>query len=164
MTGTKPRSGSWLLRSIGLVAALGCVFVIFRMAAAMRAGSWLAVPELAALELTVVAALGVAAMPIVARGRRVLCLEAWVRAPGWRGQWERLALIWCASLAAVLGVSPGFALGLGPTAVWPPGLIALGSITASTVGSERLWRVAWLLCTSYGLAATASLVVVGPVF
>ncbi len=158
------RSSVWLLRCIALVASAGLVLVVVEAGAAMQAASWLAVPDLAALELTVMAALGVTAMPLLARGRRVLQLEAWTRLPGWRGRLERLALLWCASLAAVLGALPGLALDLGPPAVWPPALVLLAVVAVRTLGSEPPRRVAWLLCASYGLAATSSLIVVRHVF
>jgi hypothetical protein len=158
------RSSVWLLRCIALVASAGLVLVVAEAGAAMRAGSWLVVPDLAALELTVTAALGVAAIPILARGRRALQLEAWTRLPGWRGWLERLALLWCASLAAVLGALPGLALGLGPPAVWPLALLVLTTVAVRTLGSEPPKRVAWLLCTSYGLVAISSLVLVRHVF
>jgi hypothetical protein len=158
------RSGVWLLRCIGLVASAGLVLVTAEAGTAIRAGSWLAVPDLAALELTAAAALGVAATSVLAKGRRALHLEAWTRVPGWRGRLERLALLWSTSLLAVLGVIPGFALELGPPAGWPLVLVALAAFAARALGSESPRRVVWLLCTSYGLAATSSLVIVRHVF
>jgi hypothetical protein len=139
-------------------------FVLVVAETTMRTGTWLAVPDLAALELTVVVALGVAVSSLVAGGRRALRLETWTRVAGWRGRLERLALLWCASLAAVLGVLPGLALSLGPPALWPLALIALAVLVSRILGSESPRRVAWLLCTTYGLAATSSLVVVRHVF
>ncbi len=148
------RAAVWLLRGIGAVATTGCVLVTTE---AVIGGAWLAVPELAALELTVVASLCVAAMSTSERGRRLLALDAWPRARGWTGRMERVALVWCAALAVVLGVLPGLALELAPPYAWPPALVALAALAART---EARRRVVWLLCTSYGLAATASLVVV----
>jgi len=158
------RSCVWLLRCIGLVASAGLVLVTAEAVTAIRVGSWLAVPDLATLELTVVAALGVTTTSVVAIGRRAFHLEAWTRVPGWRGRLERLALLWCTSLAAVLGALPGFALELGPPAGWPLVLVALAALAARALSSEPPRRVVWLLCTSYGLAATSSLVIVRHVF
>jgi hypothetical protein len=150
------RGGVWLLRGGGIVAAAGAIVVVVET----KLSTWLAVPELATLEATVVVALGVTATSLAHRGRRAFQLDTWPRAPGWRGRLERLALLWCASLAAVLGVLPGLALDLGPPALWPIALVAVAMIVAWVVGAESPRRVAWLLCASYGLAATASLVVV----
>ncbi|MGE5182107.1 MAG: hypothetical protein ACM31C_08595, partial [Acidobacteriota bacterium] len=119
------RAAAWLLRVVGAVAAAALVFVV---ASAARAGAWLAVRELAALETTVVVALAVAATAIAARGRRAFALDGWPRAPGWRGVAGRIALVWCAALAAVLGVLPGLALDLGPACAWPPALVALAGL------------------------------------
>jgi hypothetical protein len=158
------RGGIWLLRSIGALASAAIVLVAgeaaMAMAMAMRTRAWLAVPELAALEVTVVAALAVAATSVLARGRRALRVDTWTRVPGWRGWVERLALIWCASLAALLGALPGLALGLGPPALWPPALVALAMVAARARGSESPRRVAWVLCATYGLTAAATLFVV----
>lgn len=158
------RGGIWLLRCIGVVAAVGFVFVAAEASVTMRTGTWLVVPDLAALELTVLAALGVAVSSVIARGRSAFRLETRTRAAGRRGHLERIALLWCASLAAVLGALPGLALGLGPPALWPLALVALAVLVSRTLGSESPRRVAWLLCATYGLAATSSLVVVRHVF
>lgn len=156
--------GLWLLRCIGASAAAAMVFVTVEAAMTMRTKAWFAVPDLAALELTVIAALGVAATSVVSRGRRGLRVETWTRVPGWRGWLERLALLWCASLAAALGALPGLALGVGPPALWPVALVALAMCAAWALGSESPRRVAWLLCASYGLTATSTLGVVRHVF
>jgi hypothetical protein len=155
------RGGIWLLRCIGAFALAALVLVVFE---AMRAPAWLPVPDLATLELTVVAALGVTATCVVARGRRAFELDTWTRTPGLRGWAERIVLLWCASLAATLGALPGLALGLGPPGLWPLALVALAMLVARTFGAELARRVAWLLCTSYGLTAALSLVVVRHVF
>jgi hypothetical protein len=153
-------SGAWLLRVVGLSAAVGLGLVAAGIGAALRAGTWLAVPDLAALELTVVAALGLTTTSLLAAGRRALQLDRWAGAPGWRGRLQRPVLLWCASLAAVLGALPALALELGPPAIWPLGLIALATIAARAIAGAPPSRVAWVLCCSYGLAATASLVIV----
>lgn len=154
------RSGVWLLRWVGLVAAVGLVVAIADSVRAMRAGAWLAIPDLAMLELTVVVALGVATASSFAVGRDAFELEAWTSM-----DWiERLAILWCTSLAALLGAFPGLALGLGPPAVWPVGLIGLATGSIRAIGSQSPRRIAWLLCTSYGLAALASLVLVRRIF
>lgn len=154
------REGVWLLRCVGLIATAGLTLVVAGAAAAIRASAWRAVPDLAALELTVVAALGVSTAAAFARGRRALRLEDWTRAPGWLGRIEQLALLWAVSLAAVLGVSPGLALDLGPPALWPLVLVTLAALAARALGATPPRRVAWLLCTSYGLGAASTLLLV----
>lgn len=158
------RSAVWLLRCIGVVATAGLILVIAGALAAVRAGAWRAIPDLAALELTVVAALGVAAASVLARGRRMFRLDAWTHAPGWPGRLEQLILLWCVSLSAVFGALPGLALDLGPPAVWPLILVTLSAVAARVLGSTPPWRVVWLLCTSYGLVAASSLLMVRRVF
>lgn len=158
------RGGVWLLRVVGAVASAAIVLVATEATMAMRSRAWLAVPDLAALELTVIAALAVTATSTVTWGRRALRLDMWTRGRGGRGWLERLALIWGASLAAVLGALPGLALGLGPPALWPLALAAIAMLIARAMGSESPRRVAWLLCASYGLSAASTLVVVRHVF
>jgi hypothetical protein len=115
--------------------------------------SWLAVGDLAMLELVVLASLLVACSPLIPRLRRLLHAgdppsERWA---------PRLVLVLAASVAAVLGVMPGLGLDLGPPALWPLGLAA---IVAALGGRRALWVV----CTSHGLAAAATLVIVRYVF
>ena len=85
------RSGVWLLRCIAVAAFAALVLVIAEAGAASRAASWLAVPDLAALELTTIGALGVASISLTARGRRAIQLEAWTRrrfpAMSWTINW-----------------------------------------------------------------------------
>ena len=145
---------TWLLRGIGVLAAVGLLVVGREAFVAMCAGSWLAVRDLAELEVTVLAALAVAAAAAVLRGRRALELDEWPPMP-WAA---RVVLLWGMSLAAVLGVLPGLALGLGPPAAWPVALVAVALLVS------RSRRIAWLLSTSYGLAAAATLVAVRHVF
>jgi hypothetical protein len=158
------RAGVWLLRCIGVTALAALVLVGAEAVMAMRAHVWLAVPDLAALEVTVIAALAAAATSAVARGRRAFRLETWTAGRGWRDRFDRVALIWCASFAAALGVKPGLALGLGPPAIWLLALIAVATCVARARGSEAPRRVAWLVCASYGLAASATLIAVRHVF
>lgn len=154
----------WLLRLVGAVAVVALAVAVGETTMAVRAGAWLAVPDLAALELTVVAALSVAAASLLASGRRAFQLETWTGPVGWRGWSERLALVWCMSAAATLGALPGLALGLGPPALWPLALVTLAMLAARVVRVESPRRVAWLMCVSYGLAASSSLLIVRHVF
>ncbi len=157
MTGA---SHVWSLRALGTLASAALIVILLDVLAAIRPGSWLAIPDLAALELTVLLALAIAASATVHRGRSALQLDGWARSCGWRGLLERFALIWCMSLMAVLGVLPGLALDLGPPALWPVVVIALATLAARVASSEPARRVAWLLCTSYGLTAAVALVTV----
>jgi hypothetical protein len=134
------------------------------VATALGHGAWFAVPELATLESTVIAALAIAAAGLFARGRRALHVDTWQPVERKRAWLQRIVLIWCAALAAVLGVFPGLALDLGPPAAWFPALVMLAAVAVSAIGSESPRRVVWLLCTSYGLAAATALAVVRHVF
>jgi hypothetical protein len=154
------RTGIWLGRVPGALAAGGFILVAIRAGSALRAGTWSVVGELAALELTVLGALAVAATSIAPRGRSALRLDASTPVAGRRAWLERIALLWCMSFAAVLGVFPGLALGLGHPAIWPCAFVALVLVAASVFATESPRRIAWLLCTSYGLAAVTTLTVV----
>jgi hypothetical protein len=156
MTGSAP----WSVRVLGLLAIVGFGSIAVRVGSSVAQGSWLAVSELAALEVTVAAALALAAAGVFGPGGRMLQLDTWPAVIGVRAWLQRAAVLWCMSLAALLGVFPGLALGLGPPAAWPPALLAVVVFAASALGARSPRRIAWLLCTSYGLAAATSLGVV----
>jgi hypothetical protein len=153
-------SSSRVFKWLGVVAAMLLVFVAAETGVAIYAGTWSGDWHLATLELTVVSALAVSSLASQARGRRVLELGSWTEPCGRRAWLERLALLWLVSLALMLGVLPGLALDSGQPAVWPVALVVLATLLGRYAVAEHSKRIAWLLCTTYGITASLSLLAV----